>query len=187
MARNYQTFGYIFGDKSKLDYELAYDRYGTPKLKEGFSFDKGYQDQEPAGKIPWTKRIGGAPRNGGRLTRGATPYYKIADQAPKPAPKPAAPAAPKPKAAPPPTKQDSFSQAAAALLKTAEATLAAANKPKEQEKMKIINSQSVGVDASPLQIGPAAPPPKTSGVDSFKRKKPTTNPMKILTANALNI
>ena len=112
-------------------------------------------------------------------------YFREAPTA-APAPKPA-PAASKPKKAapPPPTKQDSFSKAAAALLKTAEATLASANKP--TEKMKIINSQSVGVDAAPLQIGPAAPPSKTSGVDSFKRKKPTTNAMKILTANALNI
>ena len=107
-------------------------------------------------------------------------------QAPKAAPAPA----PKP-AAPKVQQQSDFSRAAAALMKTAEASLAALNKPAPPpppaEKLKILTSQASSVDAKPLQIGPSAPPPQSSGVDSFKRKKPATNPMKILTQNALNI
>ena len=132
----------------------------------------------------------GTPYDANARGNNTTRFERYDRQAPKaaaPVAKPAPPPAPAPKAAPKPVKDTTFSDAAAALLKSAEANLAAATAPKEAEKMKIINSNSVGVNAAPLQIGPAAPPPKTSGVDSFKRKKAKSGSMKTLTANALNI
>jgi pyruvate/2-oxoglutarate dehydrogenase complex dihydrolipoamide acyltransferase (E2) component len=138
----------------------------------------------------------------GRTKSGAVKVSFKPIQSQKAAPAPAPAAAPKPKPKPKPkvekkpklkpTKEDNFSKAAAALLKSAEASLAAINNPAKQaeteaEKMKILQTGSVDVAAAPLQIGPAAPPPKTSGVDSFKRRKPASNPMKILTQNSLNI
>lgn len=99
--------------------------------------------------------------------------------------RPPAPAAPAPAPAQrsgPTPEQTAFSKQAADMMKRAEAALAESKKPRP-----ILTNQSSNVNANPLQIGPAESSPKSSGVDSFKRKKSTTNPMKILTSNALNI
>lgn len=182
--------GYFF-DYSKDSYKPDRKDLNIARRLQGLnpmaSQDQLYSQQ---GRMFIARNPGKTNRKGGRSIATFERYFPGGYQKPvaaPPAPAPA-PAAPAPKPAPKPTQNTQFSEAAAALLKTAEASLAAINKPAAPaEKMKILQTGSIDVGAAPLQINAAAPPPKTSGVDSFKRKKPASNPMKILTQNSLNI
>ena len=184
MRKNYQTLGWIFGDKKKLDYELTNHGYGAPKLKEGFSFDKAYQDQKPAGSIPFIQTRGAG--DGRQTRRGSTAYY-AKEAPPKPAAKPAPKPAPAPAPAPPAISDESKQYRADTLkilqqaderMKAFEAQRAAdeAARVKREEiaaqsaAARSANQMRAG-QAPNLQLQPASQAPTTGGTQPFKRRK----------------
>jgi len=160
------------GTKTPLGYE-----YSKKKVPAGYSKDKAYQDQKPAGQIG-VKTSSGAGRDGLKQSFSYTPYYKI-ESGPQaePAPAPVKAAAP----APDLTINNPYKDEADKLLKTI--------KDMQDAKPKTIFSSASAVQPSNLTIASAGSQPKQTGTGSFKRrtaaKKTTTANLR--TINSVNI
>ena len=126
---------------------------------------------------PGVPKAGGGPRVKWKMISRPAPKPK-----PAPAPKPPPPP-PAPKAAPAPAPAPAPKAAPLPKPKPIVKEVPPAPVP-EPPPEPITNFLS-----STMKINQAEKPPKTTGVDAFKRraKKPMTNALKILTANALNL